>query len=293
MNIIGNQRALRILNRQLMRRDFVHTYLFIGPEGVGKFDLALQFAMEINGVNTALIDQDIKVIEAEIIEEKGRIRKKEISISKIREGLHFLNLSAEKNRYRILIIRNGEDMNIQSQNAILKSIEDPSGKSIVIIVTKNDELLLPTVISRSQRIVFNLVKKTEMIEAFGGEKPAIEKIADLSLGRPGWMKKMIDDPSEIEKRNRIKAELSIVLTGNNNQKMKIIEGICRDKESVKENIELWMAFARGINGNPEGRKYDNADHLRYQLIEKLIFGLGNISRTNANPRLVLESLVII
>jgi len=290
MKAIGNTRVSHMLDRQLETGQLSHAYLFFGPEGVGKFDLALQFAHEATRNDNNHLDQDIHVVEPELIEEKGRTRKKEISIVQIREGQHFLSLSARNNKYRILIIREGEMLGIQAQNALLKSLEDPSGNSIIIIVAKNENRLLATVLSRCQKVGFNLVKLEELVCSFASRKENLDEIARWSLGRPVWMEKMIADPLEIERRRKIKVEFEIISRGTNNQKMKIIDRISKDKESIKENVKLWIVFAREeleLCDNDRSETF----FIGTKLIEKLMSGLVCISNTNANPKLVLESLL--
>ena len=291
MEAIGNPRAIKILDRQLKTGQLSHAYLFYGPEGVGKSNLALEFSQKITGDTRSGINSNIQIIKPEIIEEKGKIRKKEISIEQIRQGQHFLGLSAQNNNYRIIIIYEAELLNFQAQNALLKTLEDPSGKSIVIIVAKNDDHLLTTVLSRCQRIGFNLVKRDELIKAFRDKNKKIEEIADWSMGRPKWMKKLLENKHEIEKREKVKKEFNVILNGSNNQKLKIIEKISKDKEIIKEDIDLWITFARERLIS-EDEPMSNKCRAELQLIEKLMIGLQYISNTNSNPRLILESLII-
>ncbi len=178
MEIIGHIKEKELISKYLNRRLSSYAFLFEGKEGIGKKLLALHtvrgFLCE-KGKNFGcgecescrLTDNlisniyegsnltpnpNIKVVSAE----KG----KNIKISQIREVIDFLKLKLDKGRG--VIIENGEYMNTEASNALLKTLEELPDKSMVIITTTNQAKLLPTIVSRCYKIKMKPLPKEEI-----------------------------------------------------------------------------------------------------------------------------------
>ena len=85
-------------------------------------------------------------------EEEG----KQISIDRIREVSRFLTLKSQYGDYQIVIIAPAEAMNTYAANSLLKSLEEPTPQSLLVLVSSQPSRLLPTIRSRCQNIVFGL-----------------------------------------------------------------------------------------------------------------------------------------
>lgn len=114
--------------------DVPHAFIFLGPKGVGKTSLALEFAKKISN------DQ---VNRAEIFEfdfaESG-------NVSQLREIISFSSLTTEGSR-KIFILKNFEQATTASSNALLKTLEEPVDNTLFLLVA-NGNRVLPTVMSR-------------------------------------------------------------------------------------------------------------------------------------------------
>lgn len=109
-----------------------------------------------------------------------------IKISSIREIKKFVYLSENENVTRFIIIIDADLMNDQSQNALLKSLEEPPSGMFFILITSQKEKLLPTIISRCREISFeplsvNAVSQV-LITSFGIENNIAKKVALFSEG---------------------------------------------------------------------------------------------------------------
>jgi DNA polymerase-3 subunit delta' len=152
-----------------LRNRLPHALLLKGAQGIGKFDLAMQFAQSLLCESPQEEDgfacqhcmschwftnnahPDFRLIQPEVLEQTEEISKKpsqEISVVKIRELSDFNNLSSHRGGYRIVLLHPAEAMNANSANALLKVLEEPTEKLLFILVTHKPQQLLPTILSR-------------------------------------------------------------------------------------------------------------------------------------------------
>jgi len=161
-----------------------HSICLIGPFGAGKTYTAHQIAQSLLGHSKP---EAIK----QIIPEKNSI-----SIDAVRELQQFLKLKmpgTAKVR-RIVIIENAEFMTVEAQNALLKTLEEPVDDVVFILTTNNVQQLLPTIVSRTQRL--NVTSPSpEQIEAFFDEYPKaeIQRAYHMSGGNMGLMYALLNE----------------------------------------------------------------------------------------------------
>jgi DNA polymerase-3 subunit delta' len=122
--------------------------------------------------------------------EKG---EKSIGISKIREGINFLREKPLSYKKKFLIIQNSEKMTVQSQNSLLKTLEEPPSKSIIILSARNHNFILDTIVSRCRLIN---IKEDEKEYRKDSKNPSLKEIIKMDLG------KRLDLCSEISKEER-------------------------------------------------------------------------------------------
>lgn len=201
--IIGQVTALKVLKSALPPSGkLANSYLFVGPEGVGKRTAAMAFAnalfchapsddgacgtcgacVKIKGGNFP----DLTFIEPAIHKDKV---KKEINIDDIRQLIVNLAYKPYEAERKIVILDSVDQMNVQAANAFLKTLEEPPGDTILVLVAANLNALLPTIISRCQIIRFHPVPFGEMtrflMERRGMDENQARAAAALSKGSPG------------------------------------------------------------------------------------------------------------
>jgi len=79
---------------------------------------------------------------------------KDLKVEQIEDFIKFLSLKASFGGFKIGIIDRAHLMNRYAQNAVLKTLEEPHGKTLLILIADSKELLLPTIVSRLQEIRF-------------------------------------------------------------------------------------------------------------------------------------------
>ena len=154
-----------------LRTRLPHALLLQGPQGVGKLDFAMAVAQSLLcekplAQGFACHDcsschwfkqeahPDFRLLQAEILsapeEEKegGKKPARQISVEQIRALSDFCNLSSHQGGYRIVLIHPAETMNRNAANALLKTLEEPAGQMLIILISHKPQQLLPTILSR-------------------------------------------------------------------------------------------------------------------------------------------------
>ena len=155
--------------------------LFTGSKGIGKATFAFHIAnylLSINeknnySVKNLFIDVDnssYKLIKENIHPNfyliQNEITEKEIKIEKIRNLIRFINKSTYSKDLKIIIIDNAEYLNLNSSNALLKSIEEPSKNTFFIIIYNNSINILETIKSRCTefKLFFSNIEKKNICQ---------------------------------------------------------------------------------------------------------------------------------
>lgn len=151
------------LNKQLSQDRLPHALLFLGNEGVGKKHFAKRLAQYVlcqspcEEVSCGKC-RSCQLIAAGTHPDFMNIQPSEtgqmIKIDQIREVTQFVNETALLGGYRVIMIHPASAMNISSANALLKSLEEPTPKTLFILICTPSLRLPATIISRCQRIIF-------------------------------------------------------------------------------------------------------------------------------------------
>ncbi len=196
--ILGHQRQINFLKKILDSGKIPHAFLFSGQEKLGKRKIALEFSSWI------LKEPPISHPDFLLVEPKGET----IQIDQIREINHHLSLTPFRSKYKIVILDSAHLMTIQAQNCFLKTLEEPKGNSIIILITPFSELLLSTILSRCQEIKFFPLKRKEIEDFLKNKKiKNKEKILEVCQGRPGVLFEILKDPKKLKEIEKIEKTL--------------------------------------------------------------------------------------
>jgi DNA polymerase III subunit delta' len=167
-DIIGQDRAIRILLKTIERDRIPSSYLFAGESGIGKKLTAINLAKVLNCLTSQAhdsrlttydccdacssckkIDSNIHPDFTFIAPENGQIR-----IEEIRAINDILSFKAFEGRYKIVIVDDADTLNQFSANAFLKTLEEPPAHSLIVLISSNPDRLPDTIRSRCSRINF-------------------------------------------------------------------------------------------------------------------------------------------
>jgi len=226
--ILGHDAVWARLAARLADERLPHALLFTGAPGIGKALLARRLAGRLactaaddqrpcgdcNGCRQVLAGThpDLLAIAAPDRSRK-ETRKKEIGIDQARELKRFAQLHAVAARRKMAIVDDADRLSIAAQNALLKTLEEPPGQALIVLLTAAPGALLPTVRSRCQRVLCRPLTDAEVVAALtatgldAGEAAALSAVCEGSPGRAlalraAWRD---DDRREIE---RLLAELT-------------------------------------------------------------------------------------
>lgn len=156
-NLIGNEKVKEILKSSINNNKITHSYLFIGPSGIGKTLFAKEFAKKIlqQGKNTIDISNipDLNIIEPE---------EKKIKIEQIRNLQSKISEKPVEADKKIYIIKEADTMTKEAQNCLLKTLEEPPEYAILILIATSESLILPTIKSRCMKILFNPIEEEKL-----------------------------------------------------------------------------------------------------------------------------------
>ncbi|HRY82327.1 MAG TPA: AAA family ATPase [Candidatus Moranbacteria bacterium] len=290
MQIIGHNKIIKYLDKAIAKDMISQAYLFSGPAHLGKFTLALEFAKKITGGLDRKINPDIIIISPETEEKNGNVKKKDIKIEKIRELEHELSLTAYFGKHKVVIIDEAQHLTISSQNALLKTLEEPPQKAVIILIAENPNKIISTIKSRCVIKKFSLVKKSE-IDAIISSKNNAEDIGFLSLSRPGLAINLSKDRGELEKRQKAREDLKKMFEMNLSEKFSFCEELSKNVPEMIEKLNFWLALLR--KNILENCKIFNLDQKKsLALILNIEKSLKILNETNSNSKLVMENLAL-
>lgn len=210
-----------MLREAVAREKMPHAYLFVGIPGIGKTATALALCRALNcerpedGEGCGHCPSCRKMAggnfpDLVILEPESQV----IKIEQVRALERIFSFKAVAGRYRVTVIRQAETMTEEAANAFLKTLEEPPPDNILVLTVTEPLDLLPTILSRCQRISFRPIP-TALIEAWlldqqGMEKDKAAVLARMAAGSPG---KALDigESDFLEKRQELLYSLNRII----------------------------------------------------------------------------------
>ena len=201
--ILGHEKIAADFKKLASLSALGHAYLFYGPAMVGKRMFAAAFARFLEkGIFEPPAEgevlQDSKMIDLAFAKQMDPEKKGDsIGIDAVREIKNFLWQKPNVSPRRTLILDEAEFLTAEAQNALLKITEEPPASSLIILVSSDPDGLLPTIMSRIEKVYFGLVPEKEIVEWLAKERKLTaadaKKFAKLSFGKPGLAVRLAED----------------------------------------------------------------------------------------------------
>ena len=182
-----------------------HAWLITGRQGIGKATLAFRLARTIlsgdapdaHDPEAALFRRvaagghaDLLVVERAVDEKSGK-RRAEITVDDVRGVREFLSKTPAEGGWRVVVIDSADQMNTNAANAVLKILEEPPSRAMLLLLAHNPGRLLPTIISRCRRLPGKPLGEEDLVRLLARLRPEMSledqqilvQIADGSIGR--------------------------------------------------------------------------------------------------------------
>lgn len=285
--IIGHNKERELLLRIALSDMPNQAYIFSGPDKVGKFLVAEEFAQSLTSGSSV----DIRVIEPEEEEKDGVTKERVIPVDTIRELKAFLSSYPSRGKFRVGIIRDAHRLAEGAQNALLKTLEDPADSAIVILITHEPGRILGTVRSRCQTVSFEPVAE-ELIAS--GMKELFPKGTTIepfffSLGRPGLPIEAEGDMKSFEKKKVLLRQLFKLSSLPVSERLTLSESFGKNVPQAIELCEWYLLGAR-----EQLKKGSDAQLLQEKILflNRMSETLAILKGTQTNARLAFDTLFL-
>lgn len=329
---IGQDKIVNLFQNAIRQGSLSHAYLLVGPAQVGKMTLALDLARALNcreakekkpcekcpscqkissgkhadvqivGLNSKLDLEDAK-------------ERTEVGIEQIKEMLHSASLPPYEGEYRIYIINEVGNLSTEAANRLLKTLEEPVGKVVFILLTTATRLIPATLISRCQRLNLSRLKTDEieliLISRWNIDPEKARLLARLSHGCLGWAIEATGNSNLLQERTEKFEKMLAMVRGDYSERFAVANQFAlqfgKKRETVYEALDTWAGWWRDILLVKTGCTSDivSIDCLPglaqmaggFSLIQikaaiQSILEAVNQLRLNANSRLVMEAMML-
>ncbi len=335
--IIGHQKITDFLTGSIKSGRLAHAYLFVGPSQVGKKTVALEFIKNLQCQKPKNSSQgfsfcgecescqkiekdfhpDILKIEAggqalltnesdDSVLEKS-IKNQEIKIEQIRQLQHQVNLSPFFAPCKAVIIDGAEQMTQEAANCLLKTLEEPPPKSLLILISSNWQRLLPTIISRCQLIKFSSVKSDLILQGFKklgfGDDLKTRQAVKFAGGRPGAAINFLKDTNSGGHQEQAVKELKKILEKDLVEKFKFAQKLSQNIFWAQRVLGDWLIWFRdqmlllvgvsnlGVFNEKSALSGYSLSQIR-DIIKNIQEAQILLAESGFNARLILENLMI-
>ena len=322
--VIGQDKILSLLDYSLKTNAIAHAYLLVGPRHVGKGTLAFNLAQALNCDGPELPCGQCRSCQR-ILEGKhadvtpiGLDSKTEIGIDDIRGLQRLANLPPYEGKCKVFIIDDAEYLSTEAANSLLKILEEPPQRVVWLLLAAEEEHLLPTIISRCQRLELKPVPSEQvqeiLINSYNVDASKAKLLTQLCHGRLGWALSALANDDMLEQRSQRITKLVSLLTPTSRSleqrftyAQELASQFSQNRRAGAEIIEIWLDWWRDlmlikgsckeaiINVDYEIALEEQARGLSLSEIKGFLANLcllqEEISK-NVNPRLALEWLML-
>ncbi len=314
-NILGHDRQIDILRRALAAGRLAHAYLFSGPDGVGKRLVALalvqtMFCLDQTGCGRCAACRKLahrNHPDLHFMEPDGSSIKIE-QIRILQRELTFKPLEAP---CKVALIDHTELLTSGAANALLKTLEEPPGATLLILLSAQPQRLLETIRSRCQPVHFARHPQARIQQVLEQKLGLSEKEAHVVASfSDGSFKKAFgkDRTLYIERRRELLKTLTGLSSGSILPVLEFAEALASEKSDLPDILEIFQAFYRDVllalNSQDENRL------VNLDLLEKIhrvaqrennstvlgkleaLAGARRHLERNVNPQLTMEVLLL-
>ncbi|MCJ7518551.1 MAG: hypothetical protein MUO42_02635 [Anaerolineaceae bacterium] len=325
-DLVGHAWAAEMLRQHIAADRLRHAYLFSGSRGVGRRTLALIFAQAINcptptapGVpcGTCRTCQQIaRMQQADLSVTQSEAEGESLKVEQVRDLQHALSLAPYESAYRVALLLRFEEATDGAQNALLKTLEEPNERVVLLMTADEPENLLPTIASRCELLRLRPLPLDELANSLVVKKNLeVEKarlIAHIAGGRPGYALRLAEDESLLVTRKEWLEDLFTLITSSRRERLAYSESKSRGrdrtetKQRLRDGLAYWLSLWRDVllDASGSGAALANLDYADQIATLARKIGEKSTAKTvaklehafarlpNANLQLMLDALLL-
>lgn len=266
---LGQDKAVFFLEKSILSGKLVQSYIFSGSRDLGKTSLALAFARNLWNFDrkTKAESNDFSSLNTDLNILEKEADKKQIGVEQTREFIKNLSLSSFHNSYKIGIVKDAELLSLGAQNALLKTLEEPREKVIIILITENVELLTATISSRAQILYFYPVSTAAvydyLLASSDINRSLAKEISAASMGKPLQALHWLEEPEEYREQTELVKQLFNFINLDLAGRLDLIGSLVKLKDFSLEKAESYLAIWESLWHDALLVSLGHEDHLAY------------------------------
>jgi DNA polymerase III subunit delta' len=328
-DLVDQDHAVMLLRAAVRGGRVSHAYLFVGPPGVGRLDTAVAFAQVLNCEQPdpdacgrcrtcALIASgqhpDVRVVDVA----RGRLLDPEdttrtgIGIKQVLALRREVVYPPFNGRWKVYMFAGADTMTTEAANSLLKVLEEPPPRVVIILIAESTVPLLPTVVSRCQLVRFGLVPapaiERALVERHQVPKGRARLIAALAGGQLARAVEWATSEEAPQRRERMLDLLERLEQADPLDRLDAAEAFAKEKDDLPELLDVASFWYRDvlvwqemkneehlINLDRKERIAELAATLPASLVSSWIDAVEEAKdalQRNVHPRLLLETLFL-
>jgi DNA polymerase-3 subunit delta' len=296
--VLGHRQAKKLLAQAIESSRIAHAYLFSGPDGVGKKKTAIAFTKAINChsgqgedncASCRKIEKDNHP-DVNIIRADGQF----IKIERIRELIGELTYKPYEGEKKVTIFDEAERLTLQAMNTLLKTLEEPPGETLLILISSHPQALLPTVRSRCQEVYFHPLSETDLEELITKKKetdPSRAKWISKFCGGSAQKAVEIDPEVYRKKQEDLSKEIKQLDKRDIVSLFALSERLAKDKGELTDTLDILLNLYREKLPGGEVKQINIPLNLLQEVIEQIQKTIDLLQR-NVNARLAMDNLLL-
>jgi DNA polymerase-3 subunit delta' len=244
IELIGHGKEMALLRHSFESGRLAHAYLFVGSVGIGKLALAREAARLALGAETPLERHpDFCQVERGRDPKTGKLHA-DIVLDQIHELRGWLSRAAMLGGWKAAVIDGADRLNKEAANALLKSLEEPQGRAVILLTAGSTDEVEPTIRSRCQIFRLGRVPEAEIaaaLKAKGTRDETAELCARMAGGRPSTAVRYALEPGVLDEMRRRREPLLAVPGAALSDRWKTLEALVPDGMSFNEAAEDVLA----------------------------------------------------
>lgn len=257
-DVVGHKQIINHLESAMKLNKVSHAYIFNGEKGSGKKSLANAFAMalqcEANSIDPCNECRSCKQAESGNHPDIIRVtheKPNSIGVEDVREQIvNDVQVKPYGSPYKIYIVADAEKMTVQAQNALLKTIEEPPAYAIIILLTTNAQMFLPTILSRCVMLALRPIPD-EQVKGYLMEHVQIPDYqADICVafaqGNIGKAVQLASSENFTDIKTAALHLLKNIPRMEINEIVSLVKGVSEFKLDIQEYLDLLAVWYRDV-----------------------------------------------